>query len=167
MMSIKFFYIVVNYDLPFPNDNLSFVFISFIILFRTFIYQPFKSLIYQSFKSQFFLNILKIIRFCRLVGCTFVYIYLSTSWSSFVGKLKKWDTVDEVHRTIDIPEAPKVGSSGKIRVDKSGIPLPPPPPPAHLLKQLHVANRNGKDADGNARAGGSPVSSFYSPGKKI
>ena len=75
--------------------------------------------------------------------------------------MKKWDTVDEVHRTVDIPEAPKVGASGKPKVDKSGIPLPPPPPPAHLLKQLHVDTKHGKD---NEREGGSPVSSFYSPG---
>ena len=94
-----------------------------------------------------------------------IFMHISEHiWSSFVGKLKKWDTVDEVHRTIDIPEAPKVGTSEKIKVDKSGIPLPPPPPPAHLLKHLHVETRNEKDSD--ARAGGSPVSSFYSPGKK-
>ena len=80
-----------------------------------------------------------------------------------IGKLKKWDTVDEVHRTIDIPEAPKVGSSGKIKVDKSGIPLPPPPPPAHLLKQLHVDTKHSKK-DNEQHSGGSPISSFYSPG---
>ena len=80
-----------------------------------------------------------------------------------IGKLKKWDTVDEVHRTIDIPEAPKVGSSGKIKVDKSGIPLPPPPPPAHLLKQLHVDTKHSKK-DNEQQSGGSPISSFYSPG---
>ena len=80
------------------------------------------------------------------------------------GKLKKWDTVDEVHRTIEIPEAPKVGDgssgSGKPRVNKTGIPLPPPPP-AHLLKPLHVETSHDKNASKN---GGSPVSSFYSPG---
>ena len=87
----------------------------------------------------------------------------STFSLKFVGKLKKWDTVDEVHRTIDIPEAPKVGSSGKMKVDKSGIPLPPPPPPAHLLKQLHIQTKNDKGADDNGDK--SPISSFYSPGK--
>ena len=80
------------------------------------------------------------------------------------GKLKKWDTVDEVHRTVDIPEAPKVGSSGKLKVDKSGIPLPPPPPSAHLLKELHIDTRNDKSRENNEQAGGSPISSFYSPG---
>ena len=92
---------------------------------------------------------------------TFVSCY------ELLGKLKKWDTVDEVHRTtgLVIPEAPKVGgASGKIQVDKNGIPLPPPPPPAHLSKLLHVetaATLNGGEA------GGSPVSSFYSPGNVI
>ena len=51
-----------------------------------------------------------------------------------------------------------------MKVDKSGIPLPPPPPPAHLLKQLHIQTKNDK---GDERAGnaGSPISSVYSPGK--
>ena len=86
-----------------------------------------------------------------------LHIYTTT-----LGKLKKWDTVDEVHRTIDIPEAPKVGASGKPMVDKSGIPLPPPPPPAHLLKQLHVDTKQEKRD--HEKSGGSSVSSFYSPG---
>ena len=94
--------------------------------------------------------------------CTLSFIFALSSGSPSLGKLKKWDTVDEVHRTIDIPEAPKVGASGKPKVDKSGIPLPPPPPPAHLLKQLHVDTKHGKERD--EKAGGSPVSSFYSPG---
>ena len=88
---------------------------------------------------------------------------MHTYYFQLIGKLKKWDTVDEVHRTIDIPEAPKVGSSGKIKVDKSGIPLPPPPPPAHLLKQLHVDTKHSKK-DNEQQSGGSPISSFYSPG---
>ena len=70
--------------------------------------------------------------------------------------MKKWDTVVEVHKTLDIPEAPNRSESGK-KSSKAGIPLPPPPPPqidGHpaLLKAFNKTNRE------------SPESSFYSPG---
>lgn len=74
--------------------------------------------------------------------------------------------MDEVHKSIDIPEAPKKNAP------PGHIPLPPPPPPAggvptgmgaalnSLLKPLHIStttSAGGKRAE-------SPESSAYSPG---
>lgn len=56
---------------------------------------------------------------------------LCTHWHS-LGKLKKWDTVDEVYRAT-IPVAP----SRKVPVFDGDIPIPPPPPPAPHLKMRH------------------------------
>lgn len=78
-----------------------------------------------------------------------------------IGKLKKWDTVDEVNRSLEIPEAPNRAASqpGK-KFSKVGIPLPPPPPPEFnpLMKSWNQRSKSGKD---------SPDSSFYSPGMCI
>ena len=76
------------------------------------------------------------------------------------GKLKKWDTVDEVHKSIDIPEAPK--KNGTIP-PPGHIPLPPPPPPAQGLAGVAALSSLMRSA--KHRSGGdSPDSSIYSPG---
>ena len=78
--------------------------------------------------------------------------------SSSKGKLKKWDTVDEVHKSIDIPEAPKKNGTHH----GSHIPLPPPPPPNQGLAKgvaaLSSLMRNAKQPGQQ-----SPDSSVYSP----
>ncbi len=92
---------------------------------------------------------------------------LCTIFSQFTnsGKLKKWNTVDEVHRTTatEIPEAPNRKSGGTVNAT---LPPPPPPPPLpgglkppliHLMKPLHVVTGSeGPPSPGS--------SSFYSPG---
>jgi len=75
----------------------------------------------------------------------------------YTGKLKKWNTVDEVHRTVDIPEAPH-RQSGLTRA-----PLPPPPPPPPLQGAMRP---HGAAADENGEPPSPTGSSFYSPGKE-
>ena len=65
----------------------------------------------------------------------------------------------EVHKTLDIPEAPKKGS-------KAGIPLPPPPPPAGQMGMEHGPTHLLKAINRNAGKTESPDSSFYSPGRR-
>ena len=52
------------------------------------------------------------------------FLFIPALTHAPVGKLKKWDTVQEVHQTTEIPMAPsrKASRPGE-------IPLPPPPPP--------------------------------------
>ena len=78
-------------------------------------------------------------------------------------KLKKWNTVDEVHRTVEIPEAPNRKSGPAVNTALPPPPPPPPlpgglkPPPIHLMKPLHVVTGSeGPPSPGS--------SSFYSPG---
>ena len=81
--------------------------------------------------------------------------------SLFKGKLKKWDTVDEVHKSVDIPEAPKKNGSGP----PGHIPLPPPPPPGGLAGMAALSNLMKPFSKSARRAGAdSPDSSVYSPG---
>lgn len=81
------------------------------------------------------------------------------------GKLKKWNTVDEVHRTVEIPEAPN-RKSGPVNVPLPPPPPPPPlpgglkPPPVHLMKPLRIAT------DESVGPPSPTTSSFYSPGMK-
>ena len=84
---------------------------------------------------------------------------------SIKGKLKKWDTVDEVHKSIDIPEAPKKNGSGP----PGHIPLPPPPPPGGLAGMAALSNLMKPFSKSARRAGAtdSPDSSIYSPGKPL
>ncbi len=81
--------------------------------------------------------------------------------SLFEGKLKKWDTVDEVHKSIDIPEAPKKNGSGA----PGNIPLPPPPPPGGLAGMAALSNLM-KPFSKSAQRAESPDSSVYSPGTR-
>ena len=89
--------------------------------------------------------------------CTSITM-LTKHVSSSKGKLKKWDTVDEVHKSIDIPEAPKKNGTHH----GSHIPLPPPPPPNQGLAKgvaaLSSLMRNAKQPGQQ-----SPDSSVYSP----
>ena len=100
------------------------------------------------------------------------YTYLHHFVSFFQGKLKKWDTVDEVHKSIDIPEAPKKnaprgGPGGSLH---HNIPLPPPPPPAGGLagSMAALSNLMKPFSKSAARRGAeSPDSSIYSPGNVL
>lgn len=73
-----------------------------------------------------------------------------------LGKLKKWDTVDEVHKSIDIPEAPKKNGAAP----SGNIPLPPPPPPGGLAGMAALSNLMKPFS----KTAPSPDSSIYSPG---
>ena len=83
--------------------------------------------------------------------------------TTFVGKLKKWNTVDEVHKTMVIPEAPNRKTGPVISGALPPPPPPPPlpgglkPPPIHLMKPLHVVT-------GPEEPPSPESSSFYSPG---
>ena len=74
------------------------------------------------------------------------------------GALKKWDTVDEVHKSVDIPEAPKKDAPS------GHIPLPPPPPPGGLAGVAALSNLMKPFAKSTQRGTESPDSSVYSPG---
>ena len=82
-----------------------------------------------------------------------------------LGKLKKWNTVDEVHKTIEIPEAPNRKTGPVISGALPPPPPPPPlpgglkPPPIHLMKPLHVVT-------GSEEPPSPESSSFYSPGRR-
>ena len=73
--------------------------------------------------------------------------------------MKKWDTVDEVHKSIDIPEAPK-----KDAQSSGHIPLPPPPPPGGNLPGVAALSNLMKPFSKSTQRSESPDSSVYSPG---
>ena len=79
---------------------------------------------------------------------------------SYKGNLKKWDTVDEVHKSVDIPEAPKKDAQGV----PGHIPLPPPPPPGGLAGVAALSNLMKPFSKATQRGSESPASSVYSPG---
>ena len=76
--------------------------------------------------------------------------------------MKKWDTVDEVHKSIDIPEAPK-----KDAQSSGHIPLPPPPPPGGNLPGVAALSNLMKPFSKSTQRSESPDSSVYSPGTYI
>ena len=71
--------------------------------------------------------------------------------------------MDEVHKSVDIPEAPKKNGSGP----PGHIPLPPPPPPGGLAGMAALSNLMKPFSKSARRAGAdSPDSSVYSPGNQ-
>ena len=66
--------------------------------------------------------------------------------------------MDEVHKSIDIPEAPK-----KDAQSSGHIPLPPPPPPGGLPGVAALSNLM-KPFSKSTQRSESPDSSVYSPG---
>ena len=78
----------------------------------------------------------------------------------YKGNLKKWDTVDEVNRSVIIPEAPKKDAQGV----PGNIPLPPPPPPGGLAGVAALSNLMKPFSKATQRGSESPESSVYSPG---
>ena len=72
--------------------------------------------------------------------------------------------MDEVHKSVDIPEAPKKNGSGP----PGHIPLPPPPPPGGLAGMAALSNLMKPFSKSARRAGAdSPDSSVYSPGNQF
>ena len=72
--------------------------------------------------------------------------------------------MDEVHKSVDIPEAPKKNGSGP----PGHIPLPPPPPPGGLAGMAALSNLMKPFSKSARRAGAdSPDSSVYSPGNQL
>ena len=68
--------------------------------------------------------------------------------------------MDEVHKSVDIPEAPKKDAQGV----PGHIPLPPPPPPGGLAGVAALSNLMKPFSKATQRGSESPASSVYSPG---
>ena len=107
----------------------------------------------------------QILSFLCLENCTkslFITYLFSSFFAhlSYKGNLKKWDTVDEVHKSVDIPEAPKKDAQGV----PGHIPLPPPPPPGGLAGVAALSNLMKPFSKATQRGSESPASSVYSPG---
>ena len=71
--------------------------------------------------------------------------------------------MDEVHKSVDIPEAPKKDAQGV----PGHIPLPPPPPPGGLAGVAALSNLMKPFSKATQRGSESPASSVYSPGMNI